>query len=297
MDAKTFAVTMARLNGGSMTVQTRSDSAAAGPASGAWYEYRAGDEPNHHLRMVFGNEIVFDVGDCNDRECGARHHVPCWPTCVRRTHALWMALNRLGIPHWAALSGGKGTHTHVFGPPRAPSGPPHCGNCLHGQHGVRCGAELLAGTCRCFKFEAVSEGGDWRNAVSGVIVEAALGILGNPLDQDFCDYRLLAPTRHMVREFGCRKTPASAHMKMLWHIGPGPFLPLPASRNAAYRAALSVFPGEGPAVADWLDGLARTGYGAISGGPCPQGPQCVPAHPVAKLEPFGRCAGCPLDGD
>lgn len=94
---------MAKEAGGSVRVGTRGDIAAS-KNSTKWTQFTAADRAVHHLRVVLPHEIVFDVGD----------NTP-WHRTVDETHALWIALNRMGIPYWGALSGGKGTHTHVFG--------------------------------------------------------------------------------------------------------------------------------------------------------------------------------------
>lgn len=94
---------MAKEAGGKVRVGTRGDIAAS-KNSTIWTQFAPGDRAVHHLRCVLPHEMVFDIGD----------NTP-WHRTVDETHALWIALNRMGIPYWGALSGGKGTHTHVFG--------------------------------------------------------------------------------------------------------------------------------------------------------------------------------------
>jgi hypothetical protein len=106
---------VAKALGGEVRVGTRQDSARKKDGH-SWTPYKVGDRATHHLRVVATNEIVFDIGDDKRDEEGNRTPTP-WPRIVDETYALWIALNRMGIPYWGALSGGKGTHTHVFGPP------------------------------------------------------------------------------------------------------------------------------------------------------------------------------------
>jgi hypothetical protein len=286
MNRQEFADQMARHAGGTMGVQTRNDKAGL-KGLGQWHTYTPGLTPTHSLREQGQSEIVFDIGDHGD-----------WQLCVAESHALWRALNAMGIPYWAALSGGKGTHTHVFGPKRNGKPVAFCANCNHVPHpGESCDFSFepeFPGRCSCRFFEARVEDDDWRKSVSGQILEVANAILGNPLHQDLCDHRLLAPTRHVQREFGERQLPLSPTVKTLWHVGPGAFLPLPSTREAAYAAAKQVYPNGPVPVAEWLARMDRRTYSSIAGGRCLTGPGCIKGFPGATLGPWGMCESCPL---
>lgn len=62
----------------------------------------------YDYRFVFQNHVVFDVGDHGD-----------WPRAVQEATAIHKTLRAMEVPHWVALSGGKGIHIEVFGPPDA----------------------------------------------------------------------------------------------------------------------------------------------------------------------------------
>lgn len=57
----------------------------------------------YSYREVLWSEVVFDVGDDTP-----------WSMVREETNGLWELLTRHGVPFWGALSGGRGTHTHVF---------------------------------------------------------------------------------------------------------------------------------------------------------------------------------------
>jgi hypothetical protein len=106
---------MAREAGGEVRIGTRSDNHLSQNGT-RWTPFKPGDRATHHLRVVLPHESVFDIGD--DRRDGFGALVPTpWGRIVEETYALWLALNRMKIPYWGALSGGKGTHTHIFGTP------------------------------------------------------------------------------------------------------------------------------------------------------------------------------------
>lgn len=110
-----FADAMAREAGGVVRVGTRMDTHGSSNST-RWTPFRPGMRAVHHLRVVLPHEIVFDLGDDVLDDDG--NHVPKpWGRVVDEAHALMLALNRMGIPYWCALSGGKGIHIHVFGAP------------------------------------------------------------------------------------------------------------------------------------------------------------------------------------
>lgn len=224
-DFQKFSDTMAREAGGHVVVSMRQEDGRPGK----WYNHGVGERATHQYRTVMAHEIVYDIGDHDD-----------WRRCIVETHALWMALNRLGVPYWGALSGGRGTHTHIFGPAKWP-------------------APLDPA---------------WRNAASGAILDKAMEFM---FDIE-ADWRLLAPREgmRMCREFGRRKA-IDGPPKQLWTTGPGPFVPLPDRPEDAYARANPLYPKK-VEHCDWLPTLDTSWRHDIGmHKPCPVGPQCVPS--------------------
>lgn len=62
--------------------------------------------PDYDYRTILPNEIVFDIGD----------HCETWGEVVEQSEALWDELDEMvkDGEYLACLSGGKGTHTHLF---------------------------------------------------------------------------------------------------------------------------------------------------------------------------------------
>lgn len=217
-----------------------------------WFDTYGDRYVRYELRSVLPGQVVFDLGDCNDKECEMEGHLKCWRRGRAETHALWTVLNRLGIPYWGCPSGGKGIHTEVFGPPVKPGKSHICAGCYHAAHPQEyCNTETLAGTCRCsgrkFKGDGsgdmvsmgtISEKSDWRWEFSQLILGLAQDILG----KQFCDPFIFIESdpvtiepnegSRLVREFGSGKS--RQRQKSLWHQGPGPFPPLPRTRDEAY---------------------------------------------------------------
>jgi len=77
-----------------------------GGRPGTWRVWHH-DDTAYSYRTVLSTECVFDIGDHGD-----------WGRCRRDSIALWGRLERegyvSGVDYWPALSGGRGTHTHVF---------------------------------------------------------------------------------------------------------------------------------------------------------------------------------------
>lgn len=204
-------------------------------------------QPTYAYRAMLSNQIVFDIGDNGD-----------WDECVRDTHALWDALNWFGVAYWGSLSGGKGTHTEVFGP---------AGLTREGRMGV---ANTILTAARYFKSGTV-----WGDGIT-------------------VDRLLLDPNEgsRQVREFGAIKTRA----KVLWCKGPSGYSPLPDSRCAAYQQVESLRNGT-PTRLPKTEDLDRLHIGAETGcigyGKCPIGPQCVPTPEWSPWDYMrGTCEDC-----
>lgn len=216
------------------------------------WRYEYGNDPFYDYRTLLPNQIVWDVGD--NRPDGTP--TP-WEDTRRFTHALWDALNYLGLRYWGALSGGKGTHTEVF---------------LH--HGIS---------------------GDDRARIARIISAVADQFLTGqamPIEGIEYDNLLITHREHsrVVREFGAVK----AHPKTLWVDGPTRYTRLPESREAAYAslpATAPTAPASLPTNPDserllWQYRMENVGYGT-----CPKGPQCIPG-PLSDLDWFNCCKDC-----
>lgn len=156
-------------------------------------------------RTVLEDETVFDID------------ADTWLECRRQTHTLWSVLNFMSVRYWGALSGGKGTHTHVFleSPKQR---------------------EILVDVVTDRVNELLSE---------VVVVDGAR--FKYQSDVFDADPRLLTPDdgSHVVREFGVTKN----FKKTLWTEGPRGFRPIPLNRPHAYGIAGVAVPRE-PPVAD-----------------------------------------------
>lgn len=258
-----------------------------------WFMATGHTYVRYELRSVLPGQIVFDIGDDGD-----------WLKARAETHALWTALNRLGIPYWGSPSGGKGIHTEVFGPPAETHPSRICARCCHGPHETRCEAETLDGhRCRCWRPDGtIQDVVDWRSQFADLVLGLAQDILakqtGDPFISIDSDPVTIAPREggRLVREFGSGK--AKGRRKSLWHAGPGPFTPLPRTREEAYAilgkrgwpvpdsVPVSDRPME---LASWFE-HARTQAGCD--GVCPRSIECI-----WSMDPWnwGGCNDCPAN--
>ena len=159
----------------------------------------------HGYRNVLPCEVVFDM-DVDD-----------WDACVDHTHLLWDILNEHDIPYWGALSGGSGTHTHVF-------------------------------IDEEYREEFVD------SVVSIALGKLNGGSIFDHLDRELTevftefghDEHLLHPDKNSqaIRAFGAKKR----FTKTLWTEGPGNYKPVSLSRPKAYAIADTRIPTRPPEV-------------------------------------------------
>lgn len=252
------------------------------PGGGMDWHWRhpASADGLHSYRTVLPHEIVFDIGDKTG-----------WIETVAETHALWDTLNEAGIVYYGALSGGRGTHTHLLGPTRSPMGSV-CLNCTHPpQFHVQGGCN--AGPCGCVDWVRMpTPGDDWRINSSRIILSIATQ---RKWQTEFgarigADPKLLHPNHgsQMIREFGVEKEEGSHGPKTLWAIGPAPYTPLPYNIKEAYGQAA----GRALRAPITLQRNADIPFGfwddikCFASGPCPVRPSCL-------LKP---CGDCPILG-
>lgn len=228
-------------------------------------------EATNTYRTVLPLQLVFDIGD----------KPATWADCVRRSHALWDALNWLGLGYWACLSGGAGTHTEVFGTPTWLPPVPEWSD-AHGR-------PL-----------------DWREEVAKTISGVAQIFLTRSLcspEEMVYDYRLIAPRagRRMVRDFGVEKHYGTGRRKVLWGTGPSPIPRLPHTRDLAYaeverrakeHGTTALYPTTIP-VNESLDRLAYIQVRQQTGKACPTSVHCLPG-PHRGLDPWPWCDTCPM---
>lgn len=189
-----------------------------------------------------------------------------WADTVRDVTAILNLLNWLGEPYWCSLTDGKGWHIQLFLEP--------------GVDRDAVAKSLIA--CCNAGFEAH--------------VQISNGFR--------CDRRLLDPNEgsRQIREFGARKNGNTPYGKALWAVGPGPFEPIPNTREATYRRlAERIGRGEdlrmprsiahGMPLVHLLptQQLARS-----HGGTCPKGSECLPGPHRESLD-WGTCLRCPID--
>lgn len=205
-----------------------------------WQARQRGD--GHSYRTVYQNEVVFDIGDHGD-----------WQKCVQDTIALWGRLERLGhipgVDYWPALSGGKGTHTHLF-------------------------IEKTATLTRKW-----DDREDSRENFAKMLCAARMG-------QPSIEYdpRLINPSfqGRMVREFGARGR--MGFLKTMW---PHRYDSLPGDRQKAYQmVGPARFPsGVTPLLSPMghLHREIRTAFGGV----CPKRRECV-LDPICNDCPAAR---------
>lgn len=267
-----WANALLEANGQPMRVARRSDSGLKGGKQ--YYTYNGG-EMFHHYHAILPWELVFDIGD--DRPGGEK--TP-WIETVRMSHRLWSTLDRLGIPFLAGLTGGKGTHTHVYlaPPPKGGAG---------GDDFDPGEWDMPIPTWQPVDDEVV----DHRNATARGIVNA-LGPAFGRLEYDF---RLIAPNdgSRLVREFGARKE-ALGPEKTLWRRG-GEHRALPDTKDKAYAMAGQRVPAPSdlPVCGRAQHVFDRTWIETLTGGMCPKTAACMYGGKDSKLGWSGFCDDCP----
>jgi hypothetical protein len=234
----------------------------------------------HSYRTVLPNEMVCDLGDHTN-----------WIETVSNAHAIMDILNEATISYICALSGGRGIHIHIFGPPRSPDDGV-CMACLHagGEH-----ADGKCTTCTCLQLmKFPNDDDDWRVASARTLLAlSTMRKWGTPWSKKLqADPLLLHPNHgsRMIREFGATKEDGDAHgPKTVWHIGPSAYAPIPYSIADAYKEA----EGRGARHPDVLPRNKDIPFGvwqevrSWAVGPCPSTPECLRT----------RCASCPLQED
>lgn len=240
-----------------------------------WSRIR-GPNAGHGFRTILPNEIVFDVGDRGD-----------WERCRRTTHALWRVLNKWDVPYWGALSGGKGTHTHVF----------------LGHDGPGCTLRPRVEKVRREdgKVDLVSE---WpydvgRNDIRETVAEIAVrqahqreAFNDRLLVEDHWEHLdvdrgkvAAGPNKGMVRAFGSR----NRERKSLWTVGPGPFPLLQPSRAQTYNNHDVVIPDELSAAGAGTPGVEHSTIAQALSKECPKGPACMPGSIPGRDVVCRRC--------
>lgn len=232
-----------------------------------------GPDASHGFRAILPNEILFDVGDSGD-----------WERCRRTTHAIWRVLNKWGVPYWGALSGGSGTHTHVFLGKRPTV--------------VDKGGPADASEIR-WSDDLAFRGDDLRETIAEWVVRFAHE--REPLDVQFVvedhwehldvDRVKVAPgpNKSVVRAFGSR----NERRKTLWTFGPGAFPLLRPSRGETYNNHHTVVPSRLPVSTTGTPGVKHAMIAKARSGGCPRGPECFPGAHVTG--PNIACRRCPAD--
>lgn len=198
---------------------------ANGKTTPGWPEIR-GPTSHWHLRAVLPQEIVFDIGDDDP-----------WPVARKWATAIHNALTFLDLPHWVALSGGKGIHIHLM----------------------------------CQR-HAWAEDDEWRVRVSRYVLEYASVLCEDPMLK--VDHRLINPREgsRLVRDFGAAKE-AGGDRKTLWWQDGEAWIDLPETREQAYSMMRrDDYPTMRPAKISRLDLGWTDAVGAAS---CPKGPECL----------------------
>lgn len=190
-------------------------------------------------RTVMPNEIVADLGDVGD-----------WNVTRDATHRLWDALHDGGLDYLAALSGGRGTHTHVW---------------------IEPSEDLLP----------------QRRMVTAIIRWATTLTFPNHeelLDDGFPSdgrYWHPPPGSAQIREFGAPKS-ASGFLKTLWWRGRDGRAPrLPEDRIEAYRRVGTVVPSEIPVNKSGI-GVLHWDLRQAFGRTCPRVAECLIYAPCDK---------------
>ncbi len=221
-----YAAQLITFNEGRMfRAAKRLDNGSNGTTPG-WPAIR-GPTSHWHLRAVLDKEVVFDVGDDTP-----------WGTSIIHATAIHESLEALGIPHWVALSGGKGMHIHVM--------------------------------CKPHPW---ADDDQWRFRVARYILEDAANRCGDFMLST--DYRLLSPPdgSRLVREFGAKNDASSSRVKSLWWQDGDEWRALPATRDEAYDMIQThEYPMVRPASVYRLD---MSWTGCVGAGSCPKGPQCL----------------------
>lgn len=255
-----------------------------------WRMTERGD-PAYDYRVILRSQIVFDQGDHGN-----------WSRARRDAHAIWDVLNDFLVrsdgtgngQYWGSITGGKGIHTDVF---IRPFSIPHVvtdsysGDSIEKMLDLRIDfAQNVLAACRArLPFD------DRLTAIlllEDAKTEAEKADIMDRYAVVEADPRLLAPKGdQLVREFGARKKPNAKNRKVLWTVGPGPYRPLPETREAAYTAPslpipTKIVPSEQP------PGVFHAIVRETLGGVCPKGPQCFPGlFDERNLD--GICLHCP----
>lgn len=215
-----------------------------------WKFLAKGQPATYDYYCVLPTEVVFDQGDHGD-----------WWRVRRDAMLTWRVLNEWGVSYIAALSAGKGIHTHVYLRPFfEPSS--------------------LAESVRLLFAQAVLDRANYLLHGWDILVPKEDEVEADPL--------FYSPARdsRVIREFGARSHGGkSAHRKTLWMVGPAPIRVLPDSRDAAYEQAGLRFPSELP-ISRSPPAVWNAEVRAALGGVCPVRDECY-------TEVAG-CDRCPL---
>lgn len=214
-----------------------------------------------HLRSILPQQVVFDVGDCSEPSCEQAGHVRCWQEkALGNALPIMQALDEMGVPFVASLSGGKGIHVEVF-------------------------ADEAPATYSTMVGESIVEDDgrpDWRRRFASEVLSRASIIRGEAV---VADPRLKSPndSSHLVRDWGQRKVDWSDKTKRVWSRGLG----FPSARGEAYE----MVPHGPDAIPDHIPicaGLARR-YSLGAKG-CPKTAACF--DPTSN-DGWPGCGDCP----
>ena len=202
-----------------------------GPDGVTVWRKRWKDE-RYAYRTIFPIEIVFDIGDDGD-----------WGKCRENTIALWGRLQRFGfepnVDYWPALSGGKGTHTHLF-----ITNPDMVAWLQSGSQGPKPPDER------------------------DVVVKAILSPVDGPIVCDPCTQQPNEGSR-LLREFGA-VNPKTGRRKTLWCHK---YTDLPTDRAKAYAMQPLTYPSRVRIAANPI-GSTWSRVRQALGRNCPKSPDC-----------------------
>lgn len=222
---------------------------------GTW---RWSNDPHYAYRCILPSEVVFDIGD--DRIDVVEGEVVRteleWKDVVEQSEALWDELDTMLGPedaYYATLSGGKGTHTHLF---------------------LENPTDQLMWDGRDFPKH------DLRESIMTWIVARRRMQERFPID---ADPACIAPSvgGRQLREFGAVKNRA----KTLFFVGPRGRKSLPATQAEAYASAGLMYP-LGITRCRSVDGLKQALLTRTFGRTCPSEASCFISQNACRLCPY-----------
>lgn len=201
---------------------------------------------NYAYRTILPNEVVFDIGD----------HAKDWGEVVDQSEALWDELDEMvhDGAYYAALSGGRGTHTHLW------LEDPTDGTMWDGRDWPK--HDLREKIADWVKFRRLAKG-------------ATVRVQPDPV--------CIAPSHggRQLREFGATKM----RSKTLLFEGPLQRKPLPRNQAQAYATAGLKYPNAIRRCRS-VDGLEHARRRAALGTRCPRSSTCALVKDACQECPY-----------